>query len=169
MSGEDTLLVSRVRHAEPCTVRAYLLRGFHSAVIVINIRVLRASRTDRRRSRLSSAILPAGRIRLGGFLSPLQLLLPVVYPFPDPSSERNRDKILAMVTISLRAPRETLSSTRRVNFSTAKLARRREGQNERKRNRGSLRLRLHARGGWFALRRFSYVLSAASALILRRA
>lgn len=166
-SGENTL-VSRVRHAKPCTVRAYPLRGFHSAVI-INIRVLHASRTDRRRSRLCQARFDQ-RDASGSV---------AFYPrcnFFCLSPTLSRPLLRKEVTATRSWPwwryhctRETLSSTRRVNFSTAKLARRHEGQNERKRNRGSLRLRLHARSGWFALRRFSYVLSAASALILRRA
>ncbi|KAM0731273.1 hypothetical protein ACS0PU_002333 [Formica fusca] len=140
-SEENTLLVSRVRYAfaKRCTVRGYPLRDFHSAAIVINIRVLRASRTDRRRD-------PAyvKRDSTSGTHPARRLFTPVAAssassppPAPPPKGGKpRRDRILAAMTISLHAPRETLSSTRRANFSTAKLARRREGREREKEKQG---------------------------------
>lgn len=160
-SEGNTRLMSRARYAstERCA-RIPAARDFHSAAIVINIRVLRASRTDRRRSRLcqarfyqrdasgSAAFYPRLQLLLQRPLLPLHLRKEITatrsYPGRDDDiiARTARDAIVASIFQTRNSPEAARGRTR---------------ERERERNRGSLTIKV-ARGGRFALRRLSYVL-----------
>lgn len=151
-SEENTLLVSRVRYASAkrCTVRGYPLRDFHSAAIVINIRVLRASRTDRRRDPAyvkrdsTSGTHPARRL-----FTPVAASSASSLPLPLHRKEVNRDVIVSWPRWRYRCTHRE----RRYRWLVAPIFQPRNspdaarGENERKRNRVSLRLRLRDEAG----------------------